>query len=522
MDSAIDNYAKGKQKEVLADDLQIGHTVSASEKRFVCPECGEYVFFSPKRVSHNRTTKAYFGHLNLKINGIDCEKRIKHNEQKSFYQRVGQDIVIKKGFGSFKILMAFEPLGSDLIDSYENESARLNICADQQYSKTIEINHYTFFSNSVTLIPFDFVVQGNYDIKIENGENNAKWASFAEGFGHNGAIFACENDGGKKIRTGSYLATNREYYLVSNDLLIQKIPSIISYQHEGYLKVKNQTLNVGRISYHETREKDQADFELAQDFFNDFFKLRLLYENPEIIPIWPPAIRTEANHINYEKKYKAAFFYVKSGNDQPTVYRYNDNTCDTIPCEKDNTLIMHLQDEYLPISVDRRYIGTNYYIASKEIGDYDNNINISIIDDNDQPIDYGYQSSLPINNRLHISTSQSVVVFVVEKENVEIIPIQSDTRGTISELNNRCALFIWGDTYLGEIVFYHHEFEQEKELNASMISGDRSMLVPTPRWITSAIGYDSDLDRQIVNYIRTGKMPKRTRMLLEKIVKEDN
>ena len=213
---AIDRFRPGSEKEVYADEFE-GIRIVSKHNRFFCPECGETVFFRSRGGNHPN----HFVHRKKTDTTPECEKRVDGQTRLTLIQHVGLPLFLTRDFvGKFCLCMGFPALGSDVIDKAEIENCYVSIeCAN--YIKTEKIDHISFVSDKMTLLPIDFVPNygENYRILLNSStvlkEINAKWSDYSDGFGKYGAVFESCDQGGKKIRCGGNISTNKEYTFVS-------------------------------------------------------------------------------------------------------------------------------------------------------------------------------------------------------------------------------------------------------------------------------------------------------------------
>lgn len=87
MNTAIDFYSRGKEKEAEAKDF----TSSAwyPRGRFICPECGEDVCLNRSKY------KKFFRHYRRTEQTPECERRVDSTPSESIYKRIGLPLYIK-------------------------------------------------------------------------------------------------------------------------------------------------------------------------------------------------------------------------------------------------------------------------------------------------------------------------------------------------------------------------------------------------------------------------------------------
>ena len=241
MKTAIDRLSIGVEKEV--DILEFdGYKTST---RFVCPECGEYVFAAIGKRN---------GFRHYKGSGLDCDRRVDNSDSFTFYERVGLPIYLVKENNSFTLNIGFYSLGKDLLQLAQKENLNVIITTNSANNYQKHIIDFTFFENDVTLKKFDFMPYFGTDYKITLSNTNCtsysyisqKWSDYADGFLSSGAVFSCFDNKGKKYRKNDTLTTNTEYYLILSDSA-DKPYGKITLTFEGGLKIGHNHFSVYKI-----------------------------------------------------------------------------------------------------------------------------------------------------------------------------------------------------------------------------------------------------------------------------------
>lgn len=223
MKYAIDRYGIGSEIEVDADDFDNRYYIPQRRTRFYCPECNEIVFFRAKGGSHPNQ----FYHQEKTDRTPECDKRVDGRSNLTISQRVGLPLFITQiSTGNFQLNIGFPALGSKTLENAAKFDCTVKISSYQQ-CRTVKVNQSNFLSDNTTLIPVDFVpLYGrNYTISVDGRtpifDLQRKWSDYADGFEPNGAIFSYSETGGKKIRKGDSISTNRYYYaVVRNEFLL--------------------------------------------------------------------------------------------------------------------------------------------------------------------------------------------------------------------------------------------------------------------------------------------------------------
>ena len=222
MKYAIDRYGIGVEIEVDADEFENQDYIPQRLTRFFCPECNEIVFFRKK--GGNQPNKFY--HQKRDNKTPECDKRVDGCSNLSVSQRVGLPLFITRiSTGNFQLNIGFPSLGIKTLENATKSDCTVKISSYHQY-RTIKVNQSNFLSDNTTLIPVNFIPNygKNYSISIESrtqiSDLQRKWSDYADGFGQNGAIFSYSETGGKKIRRGDSISTNKDYYAVVKNIEI--------------------------------------------------------------------------------------------------------------------------------------------------------------------------------------------------------------------------------------------------------------------------------------------------------------
>lgn len=80
MKTALNFYARGKQKEANADEYDCSRYYSRD--RFICPECGEAVHLTGNRYSK------HFAHLKKGEVSAECDGRVDGSPTDSVYEKL--------------------------------------------------------------------------------------------------------------------------------------------------------------------------------------------------------------------------------------------------------------------------------------------------------------------------------------------------------------------------------------------------------------------------------------------------
>lgn len=358
MKTALDFYARGKQKEAIADEYD--RSRDYSRDRFICPECGEAVHLTGSRYSN------HFAHFKKSEVSSECDKRVDGSPTDSVYKRIGLPIYMRKNSpGDFYLYMGFKALPSMLMEKAIKESILLKIDGKNTY----RINNERFSCEGTALIPLDYIplYEHKYHLCYEPMNKtyalSQHWSDYADGFSYEGAIFTVSEQGGKKIRHGDSITTEEPYYWVRHQPQLPSFIPGIEMKKYGRLILKDVALNV----FFGTFSSDISDTEFNDltSFLRLNLKIHLLEKQPEFVPIWPPVVKTEDGYI-VNSNVQSVYGYVVSGNDNPRIYVYQG--INKIPNELNPinhlTCVKVLNQEAL-VNIDRKYVSSGTLLLKR-------------------------------------------------------------------------------------------------------------------------------------------------------------
>lgn len=376
---AIDRYAIGTEKEVSADEFDNHSYIHSLKERFFCSECGERVFYR-----NGGDFESCFYHQKKTDRSPECDKRVDGRSNLTLSQRVGLPLYITKiSIENFQLNIGFPALGSKMLENAAESDCTVNISSYQQ-NRIIKVNQSNFLSDSITLVPVNFIplCGKNYSISIEGKTQvldfQRKWSDYADGFEVNGAIFSYNETGGKKVRRGDSISTNRYYYaIVKNDFLTH---SNISKTVMGKITFNKTAFKVIKFRI-DVSVDNTSEFKLISSYMKSNYGVWLLESSPELIPVWPPVVQRD--YMIPVKTDSNVICVVSSGNAEPNVFSYTDNA---VHKEELKTLskgihIVELSLGLYPtiLSVDRKYAGREVAFIAKELSRSVYSYNISFI-----------------------------------------------------------------------------------------------------------------------------------------------
>ena len=219
MDKAFEVDIRGNEKIVEAEDIKkkISNTVSVKDKRFFCPQCGEYLSFVRKE-KH----KSFFRHTKLNEDTKKCELRVQGNEYSSLYEKHGLNLYIKRNDQTYTLAIGFRRIKSKDL----NFLSRHNISFDITDNNGIclskySLNEYNFLENETTYKDIN-VISSKYHLKysspIANNIMKKYWGNEIEGINKSIGLFTYGELGGRCIRKNEEIVVNDYYYLISKSV----------------------------------------------------------------------------------------------------------------------------------------------------------------------------------------------------------------------------------------------------------------------------------------------------------------
>lgn len=360
MKTAIDCYARGKQREANADEYSRGR--SYFQGRFICPECGELVHLTGSKYSN------HFSHYKKTDVSAQCDRRVDGIPTQSVYERMGVPLYLRKDAnGDFRLFMGFRSLPRSVLEQAENNKMFLKIIGTEQKYR---ITRERFIDGETTLIPILHIPfgQSKYRLKYEPQNCSASvlsyWSDEADGFSYDGALFSVTDLGGKKIRHGDTVSTDVEYYWIRRNTILPSYISGIKMKRVGQLILKDSKYSV----FHGIFDSTISDLEFSRltTYLRESLKVHLLEKQPEFKPIWPPCLKTESGYI-IKNNNRWIYGRVESGNDDPKMYVYRGISA--VPEQvnlKDGIAKVLIISADTYISIDRKYVSGGANILKHE------------------------------------------------------------------------------------------------------------------------------------------------------------
>lgn len=493
MKYAIDRYGIGAEIEVNADDFDNQYYIPQRRTRFYCPECNEIVFFRAKGGSHPNQ----FYHQEKTDRTPECDKRVDGRSNLTISQRVGLPLFITQiSTGNFQLNIGFPALGSRTLDNAAKFDCTVKISSYQQ-CRTVKVDPSNFLSDYTTLIPVNFIpLYGkNYSISIEGRtqffELQRKWSDYADGFESNGAIFSYSETGGKKVRRGDSISTNRYYYaVVKNDFLYH---SNISQAAIGKIIINKTAFKIIKFMI-DVSVDNTKDFTHISSYMKSNFGVWLLECPPELIPVWPPVVQQD--YMIPVKNDSNVVCIVSSGNAEPIVFSYSGNAVykkEVKTVSKGvHTVELSLGSYPTILSVDRKYAGREVAFIAKALDRSSYSYNFSFInsagEENEltkiceNEVAKGFLLNSNSKFDLYLGTSEMVYKHFSVREHQTSI---SENQG-ITEI----SLLIGSNVY--ECIKFIKDVALDADMNIfsqTIIASAKGSLMPTPVWVNHILQY---------------------------------
>ncbi|MCR5478666.1 MAG: hypothetical protein K6F27_02250 [Ruminococcus sp.] len=491
MKYAIDRYVIGSEIEVDADDFDNQYYIPQRRTRFYCPECNEIVFFRAKGGNHPNQ----FYHQEKTDRTPECDKRVDGRSNLTISQRVGLPLFITQiSTGIFQLNIGFPALGNNTLENAAKFGYTVKISSQQQY-RMFKVDQTNFFSDNTTLVPIDFIPLSakNYMISIEGKtpipDLQRKWSNYADGFEYNGAIFSYSETGGKKIRRGDSISTNRQYYAVVRNNLLHH--SNISQTEIGKIIINKTAYKIIKFMI-DVSVDNRREFAYISKYMKSSFGVELLKCPPELIPVWPPVVQQD--YVIPVKKHSSVICVVSSGNTEPKVFSYSGNAV----CRKDvktvssgiHTVELTVGLNPTILSVDRKYAGREVVFVSKPISrsgySYDFSFINSAGEENElaklgkSEVAKGFMLKSNSKFELYLGTSEMVY------KRFSIRELQTQISGTYG-INEICLM-------IGSSVYEFIKFNKEKALGTdfdafskTIIASARGQLIHIPAWVNNTL-----------------------------------
>lgn len=464
MKTAIDCYARGKQREANADEYSRAR--SYFHGRFICPECGELVHLTGNKDSN------HFAHYKKTDVSAQCDRRVDGIPTQSVYERIGLPLYLRKNDnGDFRLFMGFRTLPKGLLEQAEKNKMFFQIVGTEQKYR---ITRERFIDGETTLIPILHIPvgQAKYHLKYEPQKCSSSilsyWSDEADGFSYDGALFSVTGLGGKKIRHGDTVSTDIEYYWIRRSDSLPSYISGIKMKRVGNLILKDRKYSVFQGKFDSSIS--DSEFYGLTTYLRESLKVHLLEKQPDFIPIWPPCLKTENGYITKNNN-RLIYGRVESGNDNPKMYVYQG--INTIPEQvnlKDDVAKVLITSSDTYISIDRKYVSSGVDILKHDFQINEKYISLKI---NQEMKSRGYDS-------IDVDTSKKDVKILLPYE-FDYIYFKKNGESTYKKhvkeiLLESVANQDWLIIISNQTVYFAFEFNVDEEPNCENELNEEELL----------------------------------------------
>lgn len=364
MNTAIDFYSRGKEKEAEAKDYSTSYWYPRG--RFICPECGEEVYLSRSKY------KNFFKHYKRTAQTPECERRVDSGSNESIYERIGLPLFLKEdSVGIFKLFIGFQAITAAELERAERERCEVWVNRKLKY----RINRERFSCKHSFWMPIDFAPYDEYytisytgsQFSISVFENN--WGRYAEAFMGSGALFKAEGGSNRKLHKGDSIATDTNYFWAVRRE--KGMCGLRGMQHTfcGTLELSNCTYSIYRVVFQS--DISDSDFEALSHYLLKELKVHLLEKAAELVPIWPPLIR-QGDRFEVPDSIQTVYGAVESGNTFPFIYGYYESN--PIPsyftAGEGSVVSLPIRQKHQYFTVDRKNVSTGMIIEKVEKGEW--------------------------------------------------------------------------------------------------------------------------------------------------------
>lgn len=531
MDKAFEVDIRGNEKIVEAEDIKkkISNTVSVKDKRFFCPQCGEYLSFVRKE-KH----KSFFRHTKLNEDTKKCELRVQGNEYSSLYEKHGLNLYIKRNDQTYTLAIGFRRIKSKDL----NFLSRHNISFDITDNNGIclskySLNEYNFLENETTYKDIN-VISSKYHLKysspIANNIMKKYWGNEIEGINKSIGLFTYGELGGRCIRKNEEIVVNDYYYLISKSVsFLDKYRNNIICEKIGEVNRGNSLFtlkyNVYKIKF---MPKDNLEFINIKNFCREVLNVRLVKDKNKIVTIWPPTIQNDNDEYYYLETDTISLIFNSYIENSFLTLHDDYLKVDKLGYRIDSENYIHFFDdidEKIGISCNG-----NCYMINRIYSKYESDVeevitSVVFKDINDNLLEFGENNSLPIEDKLKVETNFKCIIIHRKKDNkVKIHKLENSKGSLIDNIEFGDQVFIEGAGYSQfSIYFNKEEIKYNKEIDDDILFKNliksRGTVVKTPLEIRSLLLKLPNNSRSfnlIKKYVFENKMPSMALKYLKK------
>ena len=381
------------------------------------------------------------------------------------------------------------------------------------------MNAVNFLEDGITLVPINFIPYPgkNFGVAIEPVEAlelRKKWSDYADGFCYGGAIFTYGETGGKKIRKGGNVSSDKQYYVIARQF---NPPQEISSQKLGTIILSKNVYNVYLITINISVENANR-YQYVKSYLQKQFGVWLLQTSPELIPLWPPMVE-QGTMIPVKSNVKM-YCSVSSGNDEPNVYRYEGSEVFPLAVDKAEggshtvSFSIHCQEVFL--SVDRKYAGREIVFQSQKIIHPKHEYNFYIEKENGDLVEWKDITKDVISEPFFLNSNAKMEVYIGTKDKIfQHISVREHRVVVPTQYNSEEIMFVEEG---GVFIYYRIKAANRGKNLEKILTVDKirkccqGELIPVPHWVENMffkwkrIG-NNRIFNEVMRMIVNGKIP---------------
>lgn len=524
MEKAFEIDIYGNEKIISVDEAKkkIDTTISVKDRRFFCPQCGEYLSFVRRE-----KYKSFFRHTKLDENAKRCELRSKGINFNYLYNNQELNLFIKKYEDTYKLAIGFRKIKSKDMLFLKNNNGFINILDNKKRQLArYKIDEYNFSDIETTYKEINWIENKyyfEYSTPIIRNIMKRYWGGELEGNISN-LIFTYGDLGGRRIRKNEELIMNKNYFLVAKSLFLGKYIDNIEYEELGYLNL-NERYKIYKIKVY---SKSNEEFIDLKNFFRERYNVRLVKNEEKIITIWPPVIRNDNEDLYYLDT-KDLFLIFESYIENSFLTSHDelekkDSFGDKI-LEENYLHIFKDIDEKIAISCNGNNYLINKFYSRYENENQENTYIVEFKDTNDKVLECGEYDELPKEGIIKIKTNFRCNIILRKKENqVKIYKIENENCKIIDKIEFGDEIYIDSPMCSSyNIKFTKKEKRFKEKINEEILYNQLIKLggpsVPTPieiRKLLLKVPTNSKCYNLIRKYMFEKKIPSLTLKYLKK------
>lgn len=316
MNRAIYLCQPGREKEIYASEIIEKKLFNMDN--FICPGCGEDVFFR-----QGKKQESHFSHYSQNETTRECDYRISGESDLTVYERLGIPLYLGKSERlGYQLFMGLKAVDKKTLEMAEENEAYFELRYSTEETMRKRIDFINFIPDQLNLFEINSYPRHEQAFKIYYSNLPSsidKWADFIDPVIKEGILFSIGTNVGKSIRHGDVIYADQEYLWLSPKQLEERDILKRNMRLDGELIINNQNHYVYKGQFVKTQQ-DNDDLEKISDQLRQRLKVQLLDSKNEILPVWPPAIKSKEGYIVTSKG--RTYNVIHSLDKEPKIYLY--------------------------------------------------------------------------------------------------------------------------------------------------------------------------------------------------------